>query len=489
MERPFTIPDGSLINNQYRLGKELGYGAYGVVFQCVDTHSGDTPFAIKLVRAKQREPDIFQQFLEAAEGLRLNHPNILKLVKFGRWEYTERQIYYYYLMPLAEMNLEGWLATGGRSEAEKILVLGQIAQGLSHMHKAGLVHRDLKPKNIVVLGGIAKIADLGSVRHYDGHTANTEKPAGTPGYQPSDKHKISPKLDIYSFATTCLHVFGINPRNLEHGEDGIPIPNFHLLPKKIQKIVTTCLGPRNERMKIEEVLSHFGLLDLDQEFSDDEAKSEPDGAKTAIKSLELSGETLLFSASPLVRIYRHTGDNSQEDLIRMIEEANERIVLFGLTRNFISTQPVLNLLIEKSLTIPVEIYVMDPDCESRKDRYRLEPIEASMEDPNRFKEVFLRTIIRAVVRRRSLGQNPDLKLFGYNFPCSFAIEQIDSQIRVMLYGHGVRGTNGPIFLIKKDTWIGEYFFDQLEWIRGMGSNGTQPPWDLKNLIVTELNNF
>ncbi len=486
MKNPPNIPLGSLIDNRFRVQANLGHGGFGVVFRCADTDEGDTQVAVKVVRASRNEKEIFQQFMEAAEGLRLDHPNILKLMKFGRWEFGGNQVYYYYVMPLAEMNLEEWLVEKVRTVEEKIWVLGQIAQGLRYMHKAGVVHRDLKPKNVFVMGGTPKIADFGLARHYSGRTVKTIKPAGTFGYLPPDMYHISPKLDIWAFGCICLDVFGIKLKEIEMREDGLRIPNLHLAPATIQKIVNRCLQARDERCSAEDILNWLGMLGTGQSQQVGEPEPQDKMPSKPIEVMEISGETLLFSAGPIVRIYSQTGTNSQADLLRMIQDARERIVLFGLTRNFISTPPVLNLLIEKSLTIPVEIYVMDPHCESRKDRYRLEPIEASMEDPVRFKSVFLRTINNAKAQKLRVGQIPDLKIFGYNFPCSFAIELIDSQIRVMLYGHGVRGTSGPIFLINKETWIGKYFYDQIEWIRGIGLKGAEAPWDLKNLVVSEL---
>ena len=86
----------------------------------------------------------------------------------------------------------------------------------------------------------------------------------------------------------------------------------------------------------------------------------------------------------LVDIFPRTTPETFADLTRRIKAAEHDISVFGLTRNFYARDPVLPLFEEKARRIPVTFYVMDPWCESRRDRYRIEPIEAAMEDPRRY---------------------------------------------------------------------------------------------------------
>ena len=78
-----------------------------------------------------------------------------------------------------------------------------------------------------------------------------------------------------------------------------------------------------------------------------------------------------------------------------------------------------------------------------------------------------------------------LRVLTYNFPCSFSIEQIDEHIRVAFYGHGRRGTDSPILLLRSGTPYFDYFRAQLEWLSLLA---TQPPkaWADKGLVVNPV---
>jgi hypothetical protein len=70
-------------------------------------------------------------------------------------------------------------------------------------------------------------------------------------------------------------------------------------------------------------------------------------------------------------------------LVHRVRAARQVISVFGLTRNFYAKDEILPLFESKAMEIPVTFYVMHPWCESRRDRYRMEPVEAAMEDPAR----------------------------------------------------------------------------------------------------------
>ncbi len=175
-----------------------------------------------------------------------------------------------------------------------------------------------------------------------------------------------------------------------------------------------------------------------------------------------------------------------DDLVARIKAAREEISVFGLTRNFYARDEVLPLFESKALEIPVTFYVMDPRCDSRRDRYRLEPIEAAMEDPVRYTREILRPLFGASQRiAPAAGSSAGLHLFTYNFPCSFAMEKIDRSCRVMLYGHGKRGTEGPIIVFNEGTPYGEYFSSQMQWLRRLATDPREP-WTSKGLAVRPL---
>ncbi|MED7952793.1 hypothetical protein [Streptomyces sp. BE303] len=181
-----------------------------------------------------------------------------------------------------------------------------------------------------------------------------------------------------------------------------------------------------------------------------------------------------------------TNADSKADLIQRIREARLRITMFGLTRNFYGSEELLNLFVSKSHEVPIRVFIMDPFCASRKDRYRLEPAEAAMEDPARYMREVLTPLTEAARR------GGDFKIYLFNFPCSFAMEMIDDTMRVMIYGHGKRGTDGPILVFGKgDTATGptpywQYFESQLAWIQRLADAEEAPePWRSKGIRVTQ----
>lgn len=192
------------------------------------------------------------------------------------------------------------------------------------------------------------------------------------------------------------------------------------------------------------------------------------------------GEVSHIQRTGIVDAYPYTSEESQRDLVDRIRAARERVNLFGLTRNFYASPEMLALLEEKAPSIPIRIYVMDPACASRRDRYRIEPSEAAMEDPGRY----VREVLGPL---HAVGQrHPGLKVFLFNFPCSFAIEEVDSVCRMMPYGHGMRGTQGPVITVVRDTPTHSYLTAQLHWLERMSEGDTPEPWASKGIIVRPL---
>jgi transcriptional regulator with XRE-family HTH domain len=188
----------------------------------------------------------------------------------------------------------------------------------------------------------------------------------------------------------------------------------------------------------------------------------------------------------IANIWPCTSPEALGDLVARIKNAQEEITVFGLTRNFYARDEILPLFETKAVSVPVTLYIMDPRCESRRDRYRLEPIEAAMEDPVRFTREILRPLFAASQRVASAAAPAaGLRLFTYNFPCSFAMEKVDRACRVMLYGHGKRGTEGPIIVFNEGTPFWEYFASQMHWLKRLATDPREP-WTSKGLVVKPL---
>lgn len=184
-------------------------------------------------------------------------------------------------------------------------------------------------------------------------------------------------------------------------------------------------------------------------------------------------------------IWPRTNQEVLDDLVKRVTSAHREISVFGLSRNYYAKDDMLPLFEAKACEIPITFYVMDPHCESRQDRYRLEPVEAAMENPTRYTREILRPLFAASRRIEPMKPSAGMRIFTFNFPCSFAIEKIDGSCRVMLYGHGKRGTESPIMVFEDNTPYWKYFTDQIEWLEKLANNPREP-WTSKGLIVRPL---
>ena len=196
----------------YQILAKLGAGAMATVFKARQI-SLDRMVAIKVLPRKLSEnTDYVRRFYkEGKAAALLNHANIVHAFDVG-----EAGGYHYFVMEYVEGHtLHDELAAGKRfSEAEAIDVVLQIARALEHAHSQGLVHRDVKPKNIMMTpDGTAKLADMGLARvTTDVQAAQAEagRAYGTPYYISPEQIRgevdIDARADVYSLGATLYHI-------------------------------------------------------------------------------------------------------------------------------------------------------------------------------------------------------------------------------------------------------------------------------------------
>jgi len=196
----------------YSLMEKLGQGASGVVYKARQA-SMDRLVAVKVLHPRlAADPEFLRRLTrEAHVAAKLSHNNIVQAIDVG-----SAGPLHYFVMELVEgktirQELEAGKVYGER-EALEITV--QIAQALGHAAKRGLVHRDVKPANIVLTAdGVAKLADLGMARDAADLTqAKRERglAIGTPYYispeQVRGRENLDVRADIYSLGATLYHM-------------------------------------------------------------------------------------------------------------------------------------------------------------------------------------------------------------------------------------------------------------------------------------------
>jgi serine/threonine-protein kinase len=213
----------------YKILGKLGAGAMATVFKAKQL-SLDREVAIKVLPRKfTQNPQFIERFYaEGRAAAQLNHPNIVQAYDVGK-----AGEYHYFVMEYVDGRTVFDDITKHKrySEAEAIDIVIQTAEALQHAHERGLIHRDVKPKNIMMnREGVAKLADMGLARAIsDKEAAEAEagKAFGTPYYispeQIRGEVSIGPPADIYSLGATLYHMVtgnvpfdGKNPSAVMH---------------------------------------------------------------------------------------------------------------------------------------------------------------------------------------------------------------------------------------------------------------------------------
>jgi serine/threonine protein kinase len=191
----------------YDLLEKVAEGGMGAIYRGRHRESGQI-VAIKIMPPHMAQNPVllkrFEQEFRAAS--RLDHPNIVRAI-----DYSDNGNAPYLVMEFVEGESLGQkLEREGRmSEAEAIRIIAQVAQGLHRAHKQNLIHRDVKPDNILVTpDGVAKLADLGLVKETetDLNLTKTGRGLGTPHFMAPEQFRNAKnadiRCDIYSLGAT-----------------------------------------------------------------------------------------------------------------------------------------------------------------------------------------------------------------------------------------------------------------------------------------------
>ena len=172
---PELLERGSLVDRYVILGR-LGAGGMGVVYAAFDPEL-DRRVALKLLlSARAREEDRTRLLREAQAMARLQHPNVVAVYDVGL---LGDQVWT--AMELVEgVTLSAWLKAAPRSWREALAVMEAVAEGLSAAHLAGLIHRDIKPDNVMIGDdGRVRVVDFGLARADDAEASRHAEAAGT----------------------------------------------------------------------------------------------------------------------------------------------------------------------------------------------------------------------------------------------------------------------------------------------------------------------
>ena len=255
------IAKGSKINDRYQIIKTLGVGGMANVYLAHDTIL-DRNVAVKVLRGDLATDEKFVRRFqrEALSASSLSHPNIVEMYDVG-----EDDGQYYIVMEFVDgKTLKQVLKQRGHlSVTEVIDIMSQLTDGMAHAHDAYIIHRDIKPQNIMILSnGMIKITDFGVATALNStQLTQTNSVMGTVHYLPPEQAQgkgSTIRSDIYSMGIMMYELLsGLVPYK---GDNAVEIALKHLkeplpsirkvsssIPQSIENVIirATAKNPKN----------------------------------------------------------------------------------------------------------------------------------------------------------------------------------------------------------------------------------------------------
>ena len=255
------------LGRAYAIERELGGGGMSRVFVADETSLG-RKVVIKVLPpelAAGVNVDRFKREIQVAA--RLQHPHIVPVLSAGEFEGLP-----FYSMPLVDgSSVRARLANGPLSITETVNILREVARALAYAHANGVVHRDIKPDNVLLTGGSATVTDFGIAKALS--AARDEGPGsptltamgtslGTPTYMAPEQAAGDPatnhRADLYSFGCMAYELLtgrppfaGLSPHKLfaaHMGEKPVPVGEVRLdTPSALNDVVMLCLEKEPDR--------------------------------------------------------------------------------------------------------------------------------------------------------------------------------------------------------------------------------------------------
>ena len=280
---------------QYTLGEKLGEGGMGVVYKARHAMLR-RPTAIKLLKPERMgEAGLLRFEREVQLTAGLSHPNTVTVFDYGR---THDGVFYYAMEYLQGLGLDQLVAADGPQPPGRTAhILRQVLEALAEAHGVGLVHRDVKPANIILcerggLSDVAKVVDFGLVKDLDadGGTTQDATLVGTPLYLAPEAIRspvADARADLYSVGAVAY--FLLTGRHVFEGRTVIEICGHHLhtppvppserlgraVPAALEAWVLACLekDPARRPATAAEAAARLERCGLAGEWSPAEARS------------------------------------------------------------------------------------------------------------------------------------------------------------------------------------------------------------------------
>ena len=240
-----NIKQGTVINGRYKILEKIGVGGMAVVYRAEDIKL-DRSVTFKVLKEEFiSDEDFIKRFkVEARAAAKLSHPNIVNVYDEG----SENDIYYIVMEYIDGVTLKELVLKKAPFDNEEALsICIQIASALENAHKNNIVHRDIKPQNILVTReGIVKVTDFGIARAATSTTVTAESVGSVHYFSPEQARGgfVDSKSDIYSLGIVLYEMVtgelpfdGETPVALAMKHLREPIPNMREINPDISESV------------------------------------------------------------------------------------------------------------------------------------------------------------------------------------------------------------------------------------------------------------
>ncbi|MBE9039957.1 tetratricopeptide repeat protein [Oscillatoriales cyanobacterium LEGE 11467] len=253
------LPEGHVLNGRYKIISSIGKGSFGQTYLAKDTRNPNAcQCIVKQFQPQYADPhklEIAKRLFDREASILNNLPNHLQVPKFFD-RFDEAGEFYLVQEFIPGTNLGREIAEGEQwDESRVVSLLYDVLKALEFLHQLGVIHRDIKPPNLIRRESNNKIVliDFGSVKEVNHIDADGRPPTqiATPGYSPLEQSNgvLHPSNDLYALGMTAIEALtGIFPRQLrDFNHQVIWHPHRQTCSDRLKQILDRMVHPRFDR--------------------------------------------------------------------------------------------------------------------------------------------------------------------------------------------------------------------------------------------------